>query len=365
MAYSMYISYLSIRNLRNLESIEFYPAQGLNILSGANGSGKTSLLEAIYLLGLGRSFRSSQLNPLIQVNTEAFRVIGKIEQSPKGWIIGVEFNEMGFQARINGHTVKKRSQLAAQLPLLYLPSYSHIIVDGGPRYRRQWIDWVGFHVEPHFRDLWWRYQRILKQRNHALRSTASRWRLEIAPWNKELAAYGERITLLRESVFAELKKSVSHLFGLLMEPIGSVRMELKRGWAHILPLEQALKETQEQDRVAGYTRYGPHRAEVVFYIEGKDIRQVLSRGQQKVFCYALALAQVELLRRAKEKDCLFLVDDFTSELDVSHRNRILMLLNELAIQTFVTTVETIDSELEAYPTAKQFHIKRGKILKMV
>lgn len=361
----MHISYLDVRNLRNLESIQFYPTQGLNILSGANGSGKSSLLEAIYLLGLGRSFRGSQLNPLVQANAEAFCVVARVEQGTAVRIMGVQFSGAGFQARIDGHTIKKRSQLAAQLPLLYLSPYSHIIIDGGPRYRRQWIDWVGFHVEPHFFDLWWRYQRVLKQRNHALRANTLHWRQGIAPWDKELATHGERIASLREAVLTELKESVSCLFGFLAKQAGEVNLELRRGWAHAVPLEQVLKETQGQDRVAGYTRHGPHRAEVKFYVEGKDIRQILSRGQQKVFCYTLALAQVELLRKAKEKDCLFLIDDFTSELDAFHRSRVLMLLNKLAIQTFVTTVESIDTELKAYPAAKQFYIKQGRILEMV
>lgn len=361
----MHISHLDVRNLRNLEPTQLYPAQGLNIFSGINGSGKTSLLEAIHLLGLGRSFRSSQLDPLVQSNTDALRVVGRVEQDAESRMMGVEFSKDGFRARIDGHTVKKRSQLAAQLPLLYLSSYSHIVIDGGPRYRRQWIDWVGFHVEPHFRDLWWRYQRVLKQRNHALRANTVRWRQGMAPWDKELVIYGERIAQLREAVLTELKKSVSYLFGLLAGEAGSITMEFKRGWAHAIPLEQVLKDAHEQDRAAGYTRYGPHRAEVGFYTKGKNIRQILSRGQQKIFCYALALAQVELLRRVKEKDCLFLIDDFTSELDASHRNRVLRLLNELSVQAFITTVEAMDVGLKACPAAKRFHIERGRLLEVV
>lgn len=361
----MHISSLNIHNFRNLESTRFYPARGLNIFSGANGSGKTSLLEAIYLLGLGRSFRSSRLDPLVQANTESFRVVGTVEQNTGSCIMGVEFGASGFQARVNGHAVKKRSQLAAQLPLLYISSYSHILLDGGPRYRRQWIDWTGFHVEHRFWDLWWRYQRVLKQRNHALRTHIPRWRQEIHPWDKELVLYGEQITSLREGVFMELKEDTSCLLGLLAGHVDSVSMQFRRGWTRAIPLEQALKESQDQDRAAGYTRYGPHRADVEFHIEGKDSRQILSRGQQKVFCYALALAQAELLRRVKGKDCLFLIDDFTSELDVSYRNRLLMLLNKLSVQTFVTTVEELGTELKACSAVKRFHLGRGKLLEVV
>lgn len=362
----MHIAHLDIRNFRNLEHIEFYPAKGLNIFTGANGSGKTSLLEAIYLLGLGRSFRSSQLASVVRGNMKSLRVVARVKQTTDAFqIVGVEFSSTGFRARINGNAVKRRSQLAAQLPLLYMSSYSHLILDGGPRYRRQWLDWGLFHLESNFRDLWWRYHRALKQRNHALRTQMPSWRREIDAWDRELATYGEQVTSFREAILSQLQESVSQLFAVLAHQVGPVTMEFKRGWSRTIALGEVLKATLDYDRAAGYTRYGPHRAEVAFYASGKDVRDILSRGQQKVFCYSLALGQVELLCKIKEQHCIFLIDDFTSELDADHRRRVLALLNQLGIQVFVTTVETLDNELKAYPDSQQFHVKLGKLRKMV
>lgn len=362
----MHIAYLDIHNFRNIEHIEFYPTKGLNIFSGANGSGKTSLLEAIYLLGLGRSFRSAQLASIVRDNAELLRVVAKVKQTGgSSHSVGVEYNSSGFRARINGDKVKKRSQLVAQLPLLYMSSYSHILLDGGPRYRRQWLDWGLFHLEPRFRDLWWRYQRALKQRNHALRVHMPNWRQEIDAWDKELAIYGEQITLLRETLLSELEGSISKLFRILAHHAGPITMEFKRGWTRTATLREVLKQTLDYDRAAGHTRYGPHRAEVIFYLSRKDVREILSRGQQKIFCYSLVLGQAELLCKAKKQECIFLIDDFTSELDAAHRRRVLALLDKLGIQVFVTTVETLDNELKTYPNAKEFHVKLGRLEEMV
>jgi DNA replication and repair protein RecF len=361
----MYIDYLDIRNFRNLENVKFCPAKGLNIFLGVNGSGKTSLLEAIYLLGLGRSFRSSQIASAIQHNKESFCIMARVKQAAHLHRVGVELNSTGFHARIDGDTVRKRSQLITQMPLLYMSPYSHIILDGGPRYRRQWLDWVLFHVEPRFCDLWCRYQRVLKQRNHALRTRMPNGRRGISAWDKQLITYGEQITVLREDIFAGLQDSTSQLFRALAKQGEPVTMEFKRGWARATALEELLGEALDRDQLAGYTRYGPHRAEVVFCVGGRDVREILSRGQQKVFCYSLALGQVEVLCRIKEQDCIFLIDDFTSELDANHRERVLALLNRLGVQVFVTTVETLDSELKTYPNAKAFHVKRGRLEEMV
>jgi DNA replication and repair protein RecF len=291
--------------------------------------------------------------------------VARIKQATHSHRVRVEFNSAGFQAHINGDIVKKRSQLAVQVPLLYISSYSHIMLDGGPRYRRQWLDWVLFHIEPKFRDLWWRYQRVLKQRNHALRVHMSNGRCGIEVWNKQLITYGEQITALREAILAELQDSTSRLFSDLTAQKEPITIEFKRGWVRTTALETVLEEALDQDKSVGYTRYGPHRAEVVFCVGGKDVRAILSRGQQKVFCYSLALSQIEVLCRTKEQDCIFLIDDFTSELDANHRGRILALLNKLGIQVFVTTVETLDSELKVYPNAKAFHVKLGRLEEMV
>ncbi|ADJ27004.1 DNA replication/repair protein RecF [Nitrosococcus watsonii] len=362
----MYITHLDVRNFRNLKHTELHPAKGVNVLSGANSSGKTSFLEAIYLLGLGRSFRTVQLISTVQTGMESLRVVAKVKQAGGSYITGVEFGPNGFRARTNGSTVKKRSQLATQLPLLYMPSYSHIMLDGGPRYRRQWLDWSLFHLEPGFHDLWWCYQRTLKQRNHALRVHKPSWRQEINVWNKKLSTYGEQITSLREAILFKLRDSVSQLFmALVHQPLARVTMEFKQGWTRTAGLEEILNETLNYDRVTGYTRYGPHRAEVAFYVDGKDVREILSRGQQKIFCYSLALSQADLLCRIKEQNCVFLMDDFASELDIDHRKRFLALLNKLGIQVFATTIESLSGEMKAYSGIKEFHVELGRVQEMV
>ena len=194
------IKTLNISGLRNISNITLGPSSGINLILGANGSGKTSILEAVHLLGLGRSFRTRTLKNAVQFKQQQFQVVAKTDtQIP----VGLQFNlNTGLQIRLNNAPLKKLSDLATQLPLQMIPANCHQFFEQGPRYRRQLVDWGLFHVEPEFNYQWQSYKKILQQRNAAIRHRKKVEEIQL--WDAHLVSYGEKITTHRQRQLAQL-----------------------------------------------------------------------------------------------------------------------------------------------------------------
>ena len=139
------LSSLTITHLRNITDLSLQPSEGINLISGENGAGKTSVLEAIYLLTLGKSFRSRSLKSVIQFGQDQLQIIAK---TYKNMPVGLKFStHQGLEIRLNSAPLKRKSELALQLPLQFIPANCHQFFEQGPRYRRQLLDWGLFHVE--------------------------------------------------------------------------------------------------------------------------------------------------------------------------------------------------------------------------
>ena len=288
----MRVASLDITGFRNLHQVSLDCTPGLNLLIGPNASGKTSVLEALYVLGRGRSFRARQPRELIQTGAPAFRVVaimtdGDDRQTP----VGIERNARELTARIGGAPTRSLAELARQTPVLLLNPDSHRLLEDGPRQRRRFMDWGLFHAEPGFLDTWRRYEVALRHRNAALRTGAAD--RVVDAWDGELSAAAERLDPWRES-FCKALGSV--LRPLTEATLGEVAVEVdyRRGW----PLEPFkhdftswLRAGRAQDRQQGHTRFGPHRADFVPRIAGQPPAEALSRGQQKLLVIALVLAQ--------------------------------------------------------------------------
>ena len=161
----MSLSRVTVTAVRNLHPVTFSPSPRINILYGANGSGKTSVLEAIHLLGLARSFRSVRLNPVIAHEQQSCTVFGQVELAEGGHsALGISRDRQGeFQIRIDGQNARSAAQLAEILPLQLINPDSFRLLEGAPKIRRQFLDWGVFHVEPRFMSTWQRLQKALRQ----------------------------------------------------------------------------------------------------------------------------------------------------------------------------------------------------------
>ncbi|MEJ0086106.1 MAG: DNA replication/repair protein RecF [Pseudomonadota bacterium] len=349
----MSLAELRIENLRSVESavLEFSPQ--LNLISGANGAGKTSILEAIFLLGRGRSFRTRSSERLIRHGSTALTVFGRTDDVPSKQA-GVEIAaDGGTRARINGQNAQSLLELSGVLPVQAIDPEIHKLVDQGPERRRRWLDWLVFHVEPSFGLHWARYNRALKQRNAALRSGAG----DTKAWDGELIRNGEAITASRQQALNRLAPRLAKTF----DRFGGLDVSAGffSGWAAGTALEESLKSHLERDRARGMTSSGPHRADVTLRRSNRIARETLSRGQQKLTAVAMIVSQLQLLQDELGMNAVLLLDDPAAELDEKNLQRLFDELASLRCQMIATSL-TPETALFQAPKAT-FHVEQGRV----
>jgi DNA replication and repair protein RecF len=351
---------LTIQNLRNIAVATLEPAPQFNIIYGENGSGKTSVLEAIYLLGLGRSFRSRTINSTVQLGKDTVTVFGLIKESNNLEIpVGIERQKDGtIIIRVQEQNINSIAELAHYLPLQIINQDSSQLLTGSPKLRRQFLDWGLFHVEQSFFPVWKRFQRSLQQRNAALKNKVSPNELKL--WDREFIETAKIIYKLRSKQLQQFKQVFETTYRQL-NPTSEVELIYKRGWNNEVDLEQALIDSLIRDRQYGFTHDGPHRADIDIKIGKMLAGQLLSRGQQKILTYSLLLAQGQLLARHTNRKCIYLIDDMPAELDENHIKAVLACFIEMQSQLFFTCIE--HSQLTKYLNSKikLFHVEHGVV----
>jgi DNA replication and repair protein RecF len=359
----MRIAALDITGFRNLRQISLACGSSLNLILGPNASGKTSLLEALYVLGRGRSFRTRQPRELIQTGAALFRIVAMISDSDGRRIsVGVERDAHELTARIGGAPTRSLAELARQTPVLLLNPDSHRLLEDGPQWRRRFMDWGLFHAEPGFIEAWRRYGTALRHRNAALR-TGSAHRV-VDAWDGELATAAAVLDRWREAFCKALEGVLAPLTAATLGNAG-VQVDYRRGWP-LEPFERGfaewLRAGRDQDRKQGHTRIGPHRADFTLRFAGRPSAEALSRGQQKLLVIALVLAQAELYQRHAGDPCILLIDDLPAELDAGNRERVMRTLAGLDAQLFVTALEPGLLDVAPWREARIFQLAAGAMI---
>ena len=353
----MAILTLEVNGLRNLTGVNIEPVEGFNFIVGDNGSGKTSLLEAIHCLGRGKSFRNHKTNKLIQMDSEVFTVVGKIGQKGRNHTVGMQRSRQGSQIKLSGKSIRSLSELTQLQPIALLEPGLHRLVEEGPEYRPKFMDWGVFHVEPTFGSIWRTFRRALAQRNAALRD---RWpRKATEQWDIELVAAAEELDQARSGYLDTLKVFIGEKisnFGGLPE----VDVTYQRGWREGISYPDYLAAQYDSDKERGFTQFGPHRADMRMRVEGLDARDVLSRGQQKLLVATLVLSQCQQMA-AQDTSTVILVDDLPAELDSEKRKAFLDALKNTGAQIFVTGTEKDLFEGADFSQAGVFHVKQGRV----
>lgn len=356
---------LAISGLRNISEASLEPSPGFNLICGNNGSGKTSLLEAIYLLGMGRSFRSHLQKPLVSHEQSHATVFG---QTAEGVAIGIQKPVRGPQTiKIGGKPAEGLAHLTRNLPIQLINTDTFQLLEGSPRERRQFLDWGVFHVEHLFLEYWRRARQALEHRNTLIRNEAAT--KEIEPWSYELAQSAEFMDQYRRIYLVKLQTLLETRLETIGTPGGhKLLVEYSCGWDKEGDLYTQLQESLPKDRRYGHTTVGPHKADLKFKANNQDISEIWSRGQLKLLISTLKIVQAELLHQATQQHCLMLLDDLPAELDSENRTKVCALLGNLKAQTFITSIEPEMVANIVEQQAKQsglphamFHVKHGSI----
>ena len=355
----MHISRLNIQRVRNLEMVVLQELQPFNVFYGENGSGKTSILEAIHLLATGRSFRTHIPKNYIQ-HQRSDAVIFAQSSLEK---IGMQKLLTGEQLiKVNGDTLATQGQLAKILPLQHLDPLSTDIIDHGAKPRRQILDWLMFHVEPDFYPAWQQYNRALKQRNSLLKSERRVSLETLAPWNALLSQYCEILHFHRLDIVEQWKQFLQDDLQQLLPDI-EIEMEYVPGFHVEHGLLHDLNQYHQKDVERRYTEYGPHRADLRLKTSTGDASVILSRGQKKLLILAVKLSQIAMLH-ACNKETVVLLDDVTAELDLSAQQRLIKRLSQLGSQVFMTTLdhEIVKNHLQDLSISyRLFRVDNGQV----
>jgi DNA replication and repair protein RecF len=359
----MKLDKVQITQFRNLTSVSFSPSPSLTVIVGANGSGKSSLIEALYYLGFGRSFRTNKHSAVIQNEKDNFSVFASCkDELGEALKLGFQRNRNdSFTCSINGEHSNKLSDLVSLVPLqLFTPQSTDLII-GSPSERRRFCDWGLFHVEHDFQTLANQYTKFLKHRNALLKQQASLTAPQNTYWEEKFAELGESLTSIRVSYIDKL----TPLFKVYAEeflPNFNVELSYYKGWEKDVSLSESLVKKREYDGKIGHTSSGPHKADLRLKVNGVNAQELLSRGQLRMAVAALQMSQTKLFNSATQRKSIFLLDDVGAELDADKREQFIDGLLKMDTQVFVTAIESSQlAFIQKYNEKKMFHVEHGSV----
>lgn len=339
----MYISNLQLQNFRNIKSKSYSFDKDMNFIVGKNGSGKTSILESIYFLSHSRSFRSSQLNRIINHDADEFVIFSRVFNQDDISISLSRKKNNTNTSKLNSEVQKNHTEITRNLPIQLMNPESFNIINSGAQQRCKILDWGAFYLDKTFLKIWQQTKFLVKQRNSALKQNYPYSYIEGI--DKKLCDFGDILDTKRQDYFAKLKPKI---FEILREFNPEIALDINyfRGWNKDKDLSQVLYESYDYDNRYSQTNHGPHKADIVMTINGKPIQDIFSRGQQKLLICAIKLAQGEVHNSENKNKCIYLIDDITSELDTVHTTTLFVYLQKLQSQIFISSTDK--AKISAY-----------------
>jgi len=350
----MSISQFSLTDFRNLRSTTLDVDSRFNFICGDNGSGKTSLLEAIYVLCQAHSFRTHQLKQCINHDKSGFLLFGRFENHKAG----LAKNDRKLEIHVDGKSIKRRSELVRKTPINIVNADSFVLLDGPPQKRRAFVDWCMFHVEPGYAEQWRLFHHALRQRNRLLKSRQDIKLLDY--WDQHLIEPSLKLNAMRRDYCKKLQATVEGELSEILSGI-SLELEYRQGWPDDLSLLDATRNNRDRDIRSGFTNTGIHRDDLKFMSQGKNAIEILSRGQSKRLCLALLLASLKVVSKSRQDRIILLIDDLNSELDSKAQNIVYQQLVNMDLQMFISNIDSLVPEAIMGKEIKLFHVEHGII----
>jgi DNA replication and repair protein RecF len=369
----LHVKSLQLDHYRNIEHLSIDADPSVNIIVGPNAQGKTNILESIFVLALTKSHRTHKDKELINWDSSSARIAAVVDKKYGVASLDIQISTQGKKAKINGLEQRKLSEFIGTMNIVMFAPEDLEIVKGSPNVRRRFMDMEIGQVHPSYIYHLSQYQKIVTQKNNHFRKSgiaaSSADSLLLDVWNEQLALSGVKIMKNRQSFIRKLQ----HWAEAIHEGITGGNEKLKIVYKPSFDYEDfqdesvvinqfmiKLSQVKEQEMRRGTCLIGPHRDDLSFYINDKEVFAFGSQGQQRTTALSLKLAELELMKEEVGEYPVLLLDDVLSELD---RNRQTQLIQTFQgkVQTFITTTGIESIESDRIERAKLFHVRGGQV----
>ena len=372
----MQLTNLTLTNFRSYRQLDLALAPGLTVISGENGQGKSNLLEAVYLLAIGKSYRAVMERDLVSwqaAEAGGYAIVAAALDGPHGPVelrVGLDCSDgtgTAKQVRVNG-VPKRASDLVGTMGAVLFAAEDIDLVFGPPRGRRRYLDVLLAQVSRRYVQALSRYHRVLAQRNTLLRALRERRAREdeMAFWDGALVREGAAVLSERWASMTRLAQTAASAFERLsprdtlsVAYTGTIEEPEDEDGERVL--REGLEASREQERARGMTLVGPHRDDLRLLLNGVDAQRHASRGQARLAALALRIGEARLLAERRGDPPLLLLDDALSELD-EHRRRLVLEEAECYHQVIVTTADPNALPSGSLGRARRLRVHEGQVL---
>ncbi|WP_027108143.1 DNA replication/repair protein RecF [Lacticigenium naphthae] len=368
----MFLEAIELKNYRNYEKVEVSFSNGINIFLGENAQGKTNLMESLYVLAMSRSHRTTNDKELIRWQADFAKISGRVQKKNSSFPLEIVLSKKGKKARFNHLEQKKLSDYIGHLNVILFAPEDLSLVKGSPSVRRKFLDMEMGQMSGIYLHHLVQYQKILKQRNHYLKQIkqgrkvdevfldilTEQLSLEGAEVLKERYRFTKRLETWARPIHSEIS---SHKEELTIHYQSSVSVQSETDKDQLFTdLINNFKKIKKREREQGTTLAGPHRDDMLFYVNEKNVQTYGSQGQQRTTALSIKLAEIDLMKEMTGEYPLLLLDDVLSELDDERQTHLLKAIQN-KVQTFLTTTSLSGIKHKLIDVPKIFRITDGQV----